>query len=304
MGLLSYILDTSFLSGHSDTDTTSTVSIGSQSKPTSFVETYFDISINKKPEGRVVFDLFDRTVPKTVENFRQLCTGEAGTSSGATHGPFNGGHKLHYEGSKFHRVIPGFMLQGGDFTRGNGTGGLSIYGEKFEDENFLHEHTDEGMLSMANAGPNTNGSQFFITTDATPWLDGHHVVFGKVKSGMDLVRKIEALGSASGDVNGEVEITKSGEIPVSSFLDIDPKVEAIGITKSSFDFPTITNIALGTSSVATSFFDIGRHIRGIKGQEIKGLNPRLYDSLNRVDPPPEEDESGKPIEELTEDNGY
>lgn len=154
--------------------------------------TYFDISIGGQKAGRIIFSLYSDLVPKTAENFRQLCTGEAGTSKT--------GSTLSFKGSKFHRVIKGFMCQGGDFTAGNGTGGESIYGEKFEDEAFPVAHTKPFLLSMANAGPNTNGSQFFITVAPTPHLDNKHVVFGEVIRGKSLVRAIENNPTASGDV--------------------------------------------------------------------------------------------------------
>jgi len=169
---------------------------------------FFDVDIGGKEAGRVVIGLFGDTVPRTAENFRALCTGEKGQGTM--------GKKLHYEGSKFHRVIPDFMIQGGDFTHGTGTGGESIYGGKFDDENFKIKHKGPGYLSMANAGPNTQGSQFFITTVTTPWLDGKHVVFGKVIEGMDVVKAVEAVGSGSGKPSKEVRIAKSGELEVAA----------------------------------------------------------------------------------------
>ena len=165
---------------------------------------YFDIEIDGEPAGRIVFGLFGKDVPKTAENFRALCTGEKGKGKQ--------GKPLHYKGSFFHRVIPQFMLQGGDFTRGNGTGGESIYGEKFADENFKYKHDAKFLLSMANAGPNTNGSQFFITTVLTDWLDGKHVVFGRVLEGTEVVKRVEALGTRSGQVRLPIKIADCGEL--------------------------------------------------------------------------------------------
>ncbi|KAF8909684.1 cyclophilin-like domain-containing protein [Gymnopilus junonius] len=167
--------------------------------------TFFDITIGDKPAGRVIFSLYKDLVPKTAENFRALCTGEKGTGQS--------GKPLHYKGSGFHRVIKGFMCQGGDFTAGNGTGGESIYGEKFEDEGFLVNHTKPFLLSMANAGANTNGSQFFITVAPTSHLDGKHVIFGEVIKGKSIVRQIENYPTSSGDVpTSPIVIADCGEL--------------------------------------------------------------------------------------------
>jgi len=194
---------------------------------------FFDITIGGREGGRIVFQLFADTTPKTCENFRCLCTGEKGMGKS--------GKPLHYKGSNFHRIIPDvrfssyvlipirvcpfssltttsfscgwqFMLQGGDFTAGDGRGGESIYGMKFPDENFIKKHTKPGLLSMANAGPNTNGSQFFITTVPTPHLNGKHVVFGEVIEGMELVKTIEGYGNRSGATSARITIVDCGQI--------------------------------------------------------------------------------------------
>merc|ERR1712195_432520 len=165
---------------------------------------FFDMTVGGNDAGRIEIELRADVAPRTAENFRALCTGEKGVGES--------GKPLHYKGSKFHRVITQFMRQGGDFTRGNGTGGESIYGEKFADENFQLKHTGPGTLSMANAGPNTNGSQFFLCTVKTDWLDGKHCVFGNVTGGMDVVQKIEAVGSGSGATSKPVVIADCGQI--------------------------------------------------------------------------------------------
>ena len=166
---------------------------------------FFDIAIGGQPAGRVEMELFADTCPRTAENFLQLCVGTKNKA----------GAPLAFKGSSFHRVIPGFMCQGGDFTRGDGRGGESIYGGRFDDETFAGKagkHFGPGTLSMANAGPNTNGSQFFLCTAATPHLDGKHVVFGQVVAGYDVIKKIEAVGSRSGQTSAKVTISDCGKV--------------------------------------------------------------------------------------------
>jgi peptidylprolyl isomerase len=178
------------------------------SNPHGNVTVFFDITIGGASAGRIEMELFNNACPKTAENFRALCTGEKGTG--------RSGKPLHYKGSSFHRIIKQFMCQGGDFTRGNGTGGESIYGDKFADETFsgpCGKHTGKGCLSMANAGPNTNGSQFFLCTVDTNWLDGKHVVFGQVKKEcFGVLDAMEAVGSQSGSTSKPVVIADCGQL--------------------------------------------------------------------------------------------
>jgi len=191
---------------------------------------FFDIAIGGAPAGKVVFTLYDDIVPKTAANFRALCTGEKGTGQS--------GSPLHYKNSTFHRVIKGFMIQGGDFTAHDGTGGESIYGEKFADENFELKHEKPFLLSMANAGPGTNGSQFFVTTVPTPHLDGKHVVFGEVVAGKSVVRRVEGTSVGANDrPDKECVVVDCGEIPEGADLEALTRKEPDATGDAYEEFP-------------------------------------------------------------------
>ncbi|NXI16177.1 PPID isomerase, partial [Irena cyanogastra] len=216
---------------------------------------FFDVDVGGERVGRIVFELFADVVPKTAENFRALCTGEKGTG-------LTTGKPLHYKGCPFHRIIKQFMVQGGDFSNQNGTGGESIYGEKFEDENFHYQHDKPGLLSMANAGPGTNGSQFFITTVPTPHLDGKHVVFGQVIKGMGVVKILENV-----EVKGEnpaklCVIAECGELKEGDDWGITPQ-DGSGDAHPDFpedsdidlkDVDKIVAIAEDTKNIGNTFF--------------------------------------------------
>ncbi|KAM9331347.1 peptidyl-prolyl cis-trans isomerase D [Gastrophryne carolinensis] len=216
---------------------------------------FFDVQVGGERVGRIVFELFADVVPKTAENFRALCTGEKGTGQST-------GKPLHFKGCPFHRIIKKFMIQGGDFSNQNGTGGESIYGEKFEDENFHYKHDKEGLLSMANAGPNTNGSQFFITTVPTPHLDGKHVVFGQVLKGFGIVKLLENVEVQEEQPKKPCVIAECGELkdgdewvtaPTDGSGDVHPDFPEDSDVELN-DVEKIVSIAEDVKNIGNTFF--------------------------------------------------
>ncbi|KAJ4133414.1 peptidyl-prolyl cis-trans isomerase cpr6 [Fusarium equiseti] len=249
---------------------------------------FFDLTVGGKPVGRITMELYADLVPKTAENFRALCTGEKGIGKS--------GKPLHYKGSVFHRVIKQFMIQGGDFTAGDGTGGESIYGNKFDDEAFPIKHEKPFLLSMANAGPNTNGSQFFITTVPTPHLDGKHVVFGEVLNGKSVVRQIENLTTQSGDRPAkEAVIADCGELTGDAALAADVKQpDALGDPYEDFpddctetlDAVTVLKIAKASKDYGNTAFKSGNYSLGLdkyqKGLRYINEEPELDDQPQSI----------------------
>ncbi|KAI9655252.1 MAG: peptidyl-prolyl cis-trans isomerase cpr6 [Alyxoria varia] len=228
---------------------------------------FFDLNIETEYIGRAIFELHDDIVPKTAENFRVLCTGEKGTS--------DTGAKLHFKGSKFHRVIKQFMIQGGDFTAGNGTGGESIYGDKFDDENFEEKHTKPFLLSMANAGPGTNGSQFFVTTVATPHLDGKHVVFGELLFGKSIIRRLEHTPTQSNDKPvHDCIIADCGELTGPDFANIPTNKEPDKLGDPYEDYPE--DARQGDEEIpATEILKIATEIKGYGNTAFKSSLVRV-----------------------------
>ncbi|EMC92425.1 hypothetical protein BAUCODRAFT_289210 [Baudoinia panamericana UAMH 10762] len=228
---------------------------------------FFDITIGGTPAGKVVFSLYSDVVPKTAENFRCLCTGEKGTGSS--------GVPLHYKGSAFHRVIKSFMIQGGDFTAGNGTGGESIYGEKFEDENFDLKHEKPFLLSMANAGKGTNGSQFFVTTVPTPHLDGKHVVFGEVIAGKNVVRQVENTPvGASDKPERDCVIEDCGELPEDVSLEEFVKKAPDATGDAYEEFPE-DQLGEGKEWKGSEIVAIATELKDIGSKAFKSNDPKL-----------------------------
>jgi len=245
---------------------------------------FFDVTIGGKPAGRITFELYNDVVPKTAENFRALCTGEKGVGKA--------GKPLHFKGSGFHRVIKQFMIQGGDFTAGNGTGGESIYGAKFADENFELKHERPFLLSMANAGPGTNGSQFFVTTVPTPHLDGKHVVFGEVLSGKSIVRQIENLTVQNDKPTKDVVIADCGELSPSEAVGADTKApDAYGDEYEDFPEDQTTGDEVLSASqilkIAAGCKDFGN--KAFKGGDLSVALDKYQKGLPYLNEDPELD---------------